>query len=90
MLLCLETEVCILELSSGSLPYLPPSHRLLLYTCNNYCNLLCLISEVNKTIEKLNLESNNILPQTLAKIFESINVHQKVNMIIFKLKNSQK
>lgn len=34
--------------------------------------------EVNKSIEKINLESNNIQPHTLAKIFESINVHQKV------------
>ena len=33
---------------------------------------------MNKSIEKINLESNNIQPHTLAKIFESINVHQKV------------
>ncbi len=77
----------------GTVPYVRRYHRYYSYcigTYNNHCNLPCLISEVNKTIEKLNLESNNILPQTLAKIFESINVHQKVNMIIFKPENSQK
>ena len=30
--------------------------------------------ECNRTLEKVNLESNNISPQTMAKIFESINV----------------
>jgi len=34
--------------------------------------------ETNNTIAKLNVESNNILPQTMAKIFESINVLQTV------------
>ena len=36
---------------------------------------------------KLNVESNNISPQTMAKIFEAINVHQAV--IDFKGANQQ-
>jgi len=32
----------------------------------------------NSTLEKLNVESNTISPQTIARIIESINVHQKI------------
>lgn len=39
------------------------------------CNLATAL-ESNKTLEKLNIESNNITPQTLVKIFEAANVQQ--------------
>lgn len=32
--------------------------------------------EVNKTLEKLNIESNNVSPQTIARIIEAMGVHQ--------------
>ena len=37
------------------------------------CNLAHTL-ECNDTIEKLNIESNNVTPQTLSKLFEAINV----------------
>ena len=37
--------------------------------------------ESNKNVAKLNLETNNISPQTMAKIFEAINVHQVWRMV---------
>ena len=43
--------------------------------------------ETNKTLEKINIESNNIAPQTMAKIFESINVMAAVKE--FKGSNQQ-
>lgn len=38
-------------------------------------NLACAL-ESNKNLEKLNIESNNVTPQTLVKIFEAANVQQ--------------
>lgn len=43
--------------------------------------------QANSTLEKLNVESNNISPQTMARILEAINVHQ--NIIDFKGSNQQ-
>jgi len=41
------------------------------------CNLAHTL-ECNDTIEKLNIESNNVTPQTLSKLFEAINVQESV------------
>ena len=49
--------------------------------------VLASVLEVNKTLETINLESNNISPQTMARIFEAINVHQTV--VNFKGSNQQ-
>jgi len=38
-------------------------------------NLACSI-ESNKGLEKINIESNNVSPQTLVKLFEAANVHE--------------
>ena len=43
--------------------------------------------QANSTLEKLNVESNNISPQTMARILEAINVHQII--IDFKGSNQQ-
>lgn len=43
--------------------------------------------QANGNLTKVNVESNNISPQTMAKIFEAINVHQAV--IYFKGANQQ-
>jgi len=43
-------------------------------------NLACSLED-NKTLEKLNIESNNISPQTLIKIFEAANAQQVVTEI---------
>jgi len=43
--------------------------------------------ESNKTLEKLNIESNSVSPQTVARIVEAIGVHQKVTD--FKASNQQ-
>ena len=39
---------------------------------------LCHTLECNKSIESLNIESNNVTPQTLAKLFNSLNVQESV------------
>jgi tropomodulin len=39
---------------------------------------LCHTLECNKALESLNIESNNVRPQTLAKMFESMNVQESV------------
>eukprot|EP00094_Tigriopus_californicus_P010679 TCALIF_10298-PA protein Name:"Similar to TMOD1 Tropomodulin-1 (Homo sapiens)" AED:0.15 eAED:0.15 QI:0/0/0/0.66/0.5/0.66/3/0/357 len=44
------------------------------------CNLATAL-ESNKTLEKLNIESNSITPQTLVKIFEAANVQQVLTNI---------
>lgn len=49
--------------------------------------VLATVLEVNKTLVTVNLESNTISPQTMAKIFEAINVHQTV--VNFKGSNQQ-
>ena len=43
--------------------------------------------EVNKSLEKINIESNNVSPQTIARMVEAIGVHQKVTD--FKASNQQ-
>jgi len=43
--------------------------------------------EVNKTLEKINIESNSVSPQTLARIIEAMAVHQSVTD--FKASNQQ-
>jgi tropomodulin len=43
--------------------------------------------EVNKTLEKINIESNNVSPQTLARLVEAMTVHQTVTD--FKASNQQ-
>lgn len=43
--------------------------------------------ETNKTLEKLNIESNSVSPQTLTRIIEAIGVHQSVTD--FKASNQQ-
>merc|ERR550519_2534348 len=43
--------------------------------------------ESNVALEKLNIESNNITPQTLTKIFEALNVKQA--MTVVKASNQQ-
>jgi len=43
-------------------------------------NLACAL-ENNKTLEKLSIESNNVSPQTLVKIFEAANVQQTLKDI---------
>ena len=43
--------------------------------------------EVNKTLEKVNIESNSVSPQTLTRIMEAIAVHQTVTD--FKASNQQ-
>ena len=40
-------------------------------------NLACSI-ESNKALEKINIESNNVSPQTLVKLFEVIKIRSKV------------
>lgn len=43
--------------------------------------------EVNKILEKINIESNQVSPQTLARMFEAMTVHQTVTD--FKASNQQ-
>jgi len=43
--------------------------------------------ETNKTLEKLNIESNNVSPQTLTRILEAMTVHQSI--IEIKASNQQ-
>jgi len=43
--------------------------------------------EVNKTLEKVNIESNSVSPQTLTRIMEAMAVHQTVTD--FKASNQQ-
>jgi tropomodulin len=44
------------------------------------CNLACAL-ENNKWLEVINIESNNVSPQTLIKIFEAANVQQTLKVI---------
>lgn len=39
---------------------------------------LCHSVEANDTLESVNIESNNVTPQTLAKLFEALNVQESV------------
>jgi len=43
--------------------------------------------EINKTLEKINIESNNVSPQTLTRIIEAMTVHQSI--IEIKASNQQ-
>lgn len=43
-------------------------------------NLACAV-ESNKCLEKINLESNNVSPQTLVKLFEAANVQESLQEI---------
>ena len=45
--------------------------------------LRCKCAESNGTIEKLNLESNNVTPATLAKLFEALNVQVPVGTYLW-------
>jgi len=49
--------------------------------------ILASVLEVNKTLEKLNIESNTVSPQTIARIIEAIGVHQ--TLIDIKASNQQ-
>ena len=46
-------------------------------------NLACSI-ESNKALEKINIESNNVSPQTLVKLFEVIMIKTKSNEQTYK------
>jgi len=64
--------------SNDQLKHLSLANTGLTDTCVGF---LASALEANKTVEKINLETNNISPQTMAKIFEAINVHQVVTEI---------
>jgi len=42
---------------------------------------LATILETNKALRQINIESNQVSPQTLARIFESINVQQNITAV---------
>ena len=50
-------------------------------------NILASALEINKTLEKVNIETNNVTPQTITRIIEAMAVHQTVTD--FKAANQQ-